>query len=107
MDQATIEWLPTANGCWIGCTEKGKVVYKNDMLKDAWESDDGEDVRKAKKPIKDWAESKKRRAVINKRGPNAFGGQALKDKDLKSEAALADGFKAKATQAVNKAYGIS
>ena len=32
MNQATIEWLPTANGCWIGCTEEGEVVYENGMI---------------------------------------------------------------------------
>ncbi len=34
MTQATIEWLPTANGNWIGCNEEGK--YKNYMLKANW-----------------------------------------------------------------------
>ena len=83
------------------------MVYENDMLKDAWERDDGSDVRKAKDLIRDWAWAKKSWAATNAGDPKAFGGQADKDKDLESLAATADGFKAKATQAVNDAYGIS
>ena len=108
MNQATTEWLPTANSRWIGwCPDAEEVVYENDMLKDAWEKDDDEDVRRAKRLIDAWEVSKKRWAKINKRSPNAFGGQALKDQELKSEAGLANRLKAQATQAVNKAYGMS
>ena len=105
MNQATIEWLPTANDCWIGCTEAGEVVYKNDKLKDAWERDDGSDVRKAKDFIRAWAWAKKSWAETNAGDIKASGGQANKDKALESLAATADKDKAKATQAVNDAYG--
>ena len=106
MNQATTEWLATANGRWIGCTEEGKVVYNNKMLKDAWERDDGEDVRKAKHLIRDWAWARKSRAAIAEGDPKAFGDRAKKDKDLEIAAAQVECFKAKATQAVNEAYGI-
>ena len=107
MDQDTTDWLPTANGSWIGCTEEGKVVYKNKELKEAWEKDDGRDVRKAKSLIEDWASARKSRAANAEGHPNAFGGQAEKDKTLKNNDALVERFKAQATQAVNEAYGIS
>ena len=104
MDQAKTEWLPTANGNWIGCTEEGEVVYKNDMLKDNWEREDDEDVRKAKYLIRKWAEARKQRATIATRDPKAFGGQAMKDKDLENAAAIVERYKTKATAAVDKAY---
>lgn len=60
MNQDTTEWLATANGSWIGCTEEGEVVYKNKQYKEFWEGEDGEDVRTAKRLIDAWAASKKR-----------------------------------------------
>ena len=107
MNQATIEWLPTANGLWIGCTEEGEVVYRDNMLKAKWEGYDGEDVRKAKHLINDWAWAKKSWAATNAGDPKSLGGQAEKDKDLESYAAQVERFKAKATQAVDEAYTTS
>ena len=107
MNQDTTEWLPTANGRWIGRTEEDEVVYKNDMLKDAWERDDGKDVRKAKHLIEAWVSARRRRAEIAEGDPLALGGQAEKDKALEGAAAEVEHYKAKATQAVNEAYGIS
>ena len=107
MNQDTTEWLPTANGLWIGCDEEGEVVYKNDELKDAWEKDDGEDVRKAKDLIRDWAWARKSWTATAAGDPKAFGGQAQKDKALENAAAVVENYKAKATEAVNEAYGIS
>ena len=107
MNQATIEWLPTANGLWIGCTEEGKVVYKNDMLKAKWESDDSAEVSKAKTLIGAWAWAKKTWAATNAGDPLALGGQAEKDKALETYAAQVACSRDEATQAVNEAYGIS
>lgn len=107
MTQATIEWLPTANGNWIGCNEEGKVVYKNDMLKANWEGDNSEEVRKAKTLIGDWIAARRTRAAIAEGDPKAFGDQAEKDKKLDSATAQVEHFKAKASAAINEAYGIS
>ena len=52
-------------------------------------------------------EAQKYQATIAEGDPRAFGGQAEKDKVLKSAIAQVEHLKAKATAAINEAYGLS
>ena len=103
--ESLTEWIADADdgGSWIGCTEKGVLVYKDDRLKSAWEGDVRGVARKAKAVLRDWAASKKYLAEMLAGDPKAFGGEACKDKVIESAAAQAAFFKAKAAQAVAEA----
>lgn len=70
-------------------------------------TNDSEEVRKAKTLIGDWVAARRTRAAIAEGDPKAFGDQAEKDKELDSATAQVEHFKAKATAAINEAYGIS
>ena len=101
MDQATVEWLADSRGNQIiGCTKEGKVVYKSDPVKKAWEHDVRGVALRAKYFIGVWAEAQKYRAAIDAGDPKAFGGKACKDRDLESAASQVAYFKAKATEAI-------
>ena len=99
MTQATIEWLPTSIGNLIGCDDEGKVVYK-------WLIDNSEETIKAKYLIEVWVAAREYQATIAAGDPKAFGGQAEKDKILKSATNQVEYLKAKAAKAVDEAYGI-
>ncbi len=106
MDQATIEWLANDGGNWIGCTKEGEVVYKDDEVKSAWEEDDRDVARRAKRFIEGWAKAKKNWAKIDAGDPNALGGQPSKDKELEIAANNVASYKAKAEEALDEAYII-